>query len=83
MFLPKWGPVPKALSPLPGPGRLPRLPGPALSNSLQQLSQGAARRPPGRLLATWPPSLAGGGAGLALYDIVHYKLPINRTAAIM
>ena len=61
------GPVPKALSPLPGPGRLPRLPGPALSNSLQQLSLGAARRPPDRLLAAPPPSLAGGGAGLALY----------------
>ena len=37
------------------------------SNSLQQLSLGAARRPPGRLLAALPPSLAVGGAGLALY----------------
>ena len=38
-----------------------------VSNSLQQLSLGAARRPPDRLLAAPPPSLAGGGAGLALY----------------
>ncbi len=58
----------EGLSPLPAPGRLPRLPRPALSTFLQQLSLGAARRPPDRLQkAGPPPSLAGGGAGLALY----------------
>ena len=79
MLWPKWGPVPKALSPLPGPGRLPRLPRPALSNSLQQLSLGAARRPPDRLLAA-PPHPWPAAAPASLY---MYKLPINRTAAIM
>ena len=61
------GKVAEGPFPTSGPGRLPRLPRPALSNSLQQLSLGAARRPPDRLLAAPPPSLAGGGAGLALY----------------
>ena len=79
MFWPKWGELPKALSPLPGPGRLPRLPRPALSNSLQQLSLGAARRPPDRLLAA-PPHPWPAAAPASLY---MYKLPINRTAAIM
>ena len=73
MYWPKWGPVPPALSPLPGPGRLPRLPGPALSNSLQQLSLGAARRHPDRLLAT-PPHPWPAAAPASLY---MYKLPIN------
>ena len=53
--------------PTSGPWPAPRLPRPALSTSLQPLSLGAARRPPDRLLAALPPSLAGGGAGLALY----------------
>ena len=79
MSRPKWGPVPTALSPLPGPGRLPRLPGPALSNSLQQLSLGAARGPPDCLLAA-PPHPWPAAAPASLY---MYKLPINRTAAIM
>ena len=49
----------------PGPWPAPAPACPALSNSLQELSLGAARRLPDRLLA--PPSLTGGGAGLALY----------------
>ena len=63
----------------PGPWPAPPLPRPALSNSLQQLSLGAARRPPDRLLAAHP-HLWPAAAPASLY---MYKLPINRTAAIM
>ena len=63
----------------PGPWPAPPLPRPALSNSLQQLSLGAARRPPDRLLAA-PPHPWPAAAPASLY---MYKLPINRTAAIM
>ena len=65
--------------PTSGPWPAPRLPRPALSNSLQQLSLGAARRPPDRLLAA-PPHPWPAAAPASLY---MYKLPINRTAAIM
>ena len=73
------GKVAEGPFPTSGPGRLPRLPRPALSNSLQQLSLGAARRPPDRLLAA-PPHPWPAAAPASLY---MYKLPINRTAAIM
>ena len=58
------GKVAEGPFPTSGPGRLPRLPRPALPNSLQQLSLGC-QAPSDCLLAA--PPRAGGAAGLALY----------------
>ena len=52
------------------------LPRPALSDFLQLPSLGAARRPP---TAFWPPP----GPAEPPASLYMYKLPINRTAAIM
>ena len=71
------GKVAEGPFPTSGPGRLPRLPRPALSNSLQQLSLGAARRPPDRRHSPhpWP---AAEPASLYMYKLPIYRMRLGR-----